>query len=275
MPVTLSPAHLGCLQAAVAALVAPPEALPEPAWARRVAATVATALDGPSAIVAIGDRGKAVRSYDVGEHRSSLSLLADPLCPPAGADVHQTSDCIAYWTLTRLVAGTPSIVAAGLRYEDGGASAHCACMLPAPPHGRPDAGRLRALLDFLAPVFAAGARARVGSDPPHHPPGAPVGVTTAAAVDHPASDALAAALAEDYGLTARETEVARLLLRGWTNAAMSRALGISESTARHHTEHVIAKLGVRSRAEVPWLALGHLATTPGEAATVPAARPPR
>jgi DNA-binding NarL/FixJ family response regulator len=66
---------------------------------------------------------------------------------------------------------------------------------------------------------------------------------------------LAVVLADRYALTARETDVARLLLLGWPNAAVASALGISESTARHHTERVLGKLGISSRAEVAWRAL--------------------
>lgn len=53
-----------------------------------------------------------------------------------------------------------------------------------------------------------------------------------------------------YALTAREVAVARLLARGHTNAEIASALGISPFTARNHTEHVLAKLGVSNRAKV-------------------------
>ena len=53
-----------------------------------------------------------------------------------------------------------------------------------------------------------------------------------------------------FGLTPRETEVARLLAEGRTNAGVAAALSISQHTARHHTEKVFRKLGVSSRAEV-------------------------
>jgi DNA-binding NarL/FixJ family response regulator len=53
----------------------------------------------------------------------------------------------------------------------------------------------------------------------------------------------------DYGLTEREIEVARLLAEGRRNTAIAGALGISPHTARHHTQRVLAKLGVHSRAE--------------------------
>ncbi|HJR16272.1 MAG TPA: LuxR C-terminal-related transcriptional regulator [Gemmatimonadales bacterium] len=52
-----------------------------------------------------------------------------------------------------------------------------------------------------------------------------------------------------YGLTAREMEVATLLAQGRSNTAIAAALHISTHTARHHTQRVLAKLGVHSRAE--------------------------
>lgn len=52
-----------------------------------------------------------------------------------------------------------------------------------------------------------------------------------------------------FGLTPRELEVARLLAEGRRNSAIAQALGISPHTARHHTQHVLAKLGAHSRAE--------------------------
>ena len=51
-------------------------------------------------------------------------------------------------------------------------------------------------------------------------------------------------------LTAREREVAALLAARRTNAEVAAALGVSEHTARHHTERVLRKLGVRSRRDV-------------------------
>lgn len=52
-----------------------------------------------------------------------------------------------------------------------------------------------------------------------------------------------------YGLTERESDVARLLAEGRRNWAIATELGISPHTARHHTQRVLAKLGVHSRAE--------------------------
>jgi DNA-binding CsgD family transcriptional regulator len=50
-----------------------------------------------------------------------------------------------------------------------------------------------------------------------------------------------------YGLTVRELQVASLIMHRLTNAEIARMLGVSPHTARHHTENVLAKVGVRSR----------------------------
>lgn len=52
-----------------------------------------------------------------------------------------------------------------------------------------------------------------------------------------------------FRLTARETEVARLLAEGKSNVSIAKTLGISTHTARHHTQRVLGKLKVHSRAE--------------------------
>lgn len=52
------------------------------------------------------------------------------------------------------------------------------------------------------------------------------------------------------GLTPKEVEVVRLLAEGRSNAGIAMALYISEHTARHHTERIMRKLEVHSRAEI-------------------------
>jgi DNA-binding NarL/FixJ family response regulator len=52
-----------------------------------------------------------------------------------------------------------------------------------------------------------------------------------------------------YGLTPREMQVAMLLAEGGSNEDVALALNVSPHTARHHTQHVLAKLGVHSRAQ--------------------------
>ncbi len=57
-------------------------------------------------------------------------------------------------------------------------------------------------------------------------------------------------LRAEFGLTPAEVRVAFLLSRGWSNAQIADDLAISPHTARRHTERVLNKLHVRSRAEV-------------------------
>jgi DNA-binding CsgD family transcriptional regulator len=59
-----------------------------------------------------------------------------------------------------------------------------------------------------------------------------------------------ALLQSRYGLTSREVRVARLVTLGHSDAEIAAQLCISLHTARHHTEHLRQKLGVRSRGEV-------------------------
>lgn len=53
-----------------------------------------------------------------------------------------------------------------------------------------------------------------------------------------------------FGLTRREAEVALLLRSRMTNREIAVRLGMSEHTARHHTENILAKLGVSNRREI-------------------------
>jgi DNA-binding CsgD family transcriptional regulator len=58
------------------------------------------------------------------------------------------------------------------------------------------------------------------------------------------------ALVNRFGLTPCEASVARLLARGMPNRDIARTLAVSAHTARHHTESVLSKLGVHTRAAV-------------------------
>ena len=55
---------------------------------------------------------------------------------------------------------------------------------------------------------------------------------------------------ERLGLSAREAEVALLLAEGLTNAQIADRLFIASATARRHTENVLGKLGIGTRAAV-------------------------
>jgi DNA-binding response OmpR family regulator len=92
------------------------------------------------------------------------------------------------------------------------------------------------------------------------PAAAPAAATSSAAAQTdgaarpaPLSDE---ALRERYGLTARQTEVVRLLAEGCSNAEIAQRLEMSYYTARNHTEQVLGKLGVSSRAAVGALIYG-------------------
>jgi DNA-binding NarL/FixJ family response regulator len=56
-------------------------------------------------------------------------------------------------------------------------------------------------------------------------------------------------------LTARELQVASLLVEGAPNKAIARALGISVHTVKFHVAAVLAKLGARNRADAVAIAL--------------------
>jgi DNA-binding CsgD family transcriptional regulator len=57
-------------------------------------------------------------------------------------------------------------------------------------------------------------------------------------------------------LSAREREVVALIAQGRTSREIGEALVISEKTAATHADHIRAKLGLRSRAEIVVWALG-------------------
>lgn len=59
-----------------------------------------------------------------------------------------------------------------------------------------------------------------------------------------------AVLKARYGLTRTEIRVARLMAEGRSNRGVAAALCISPHTARHHAEHIMAKMSVATRAGV-------------------------
>jgi len=64
------------------------------------------------------------------------------------------------------------------------------------------------------------------------------------------------------GLTDRELEVLRVLVRGESNQAIADGLGISARTVGHHVQHVYQKVGVRSRAAATLWAFEHGLVSP-------------
>ena len=52
------------------------------------------------------------------------------------------------------------------------------------------------------------------------------------------------------GLTSREREVAALVAGGLSNRQIATRLTIAERTAENHVEHILGKLGFRSRAQI-------------------------
>lgn len=56
------------------------------------------------------------------------------------------------------------------------------------------------------------------------------------------------------GLTPRENEILKLIIRGWPNQRIARHLVISEITVKNHLGHIFRKLGVTNRTQAAYLA---------------------
>ena len=77
-----------------------------------------------------------------------------------------------------------------------------------------------------------------------------------------------------YGLTGREADVARLVLRGLSTTAISNTLHISRNTVQDHLKTVFDKTGVRSRRDLVGHLLGRQGDLDGHGGTEgPPARP--
>jgi DNA-binding NarL/FixJ family response regulator len=61
----------------------------------------------------------------------------------------------------------------------------------------------------------------------------------------------------DFGLTAREREIVRLIVEGESNKAIAQRLSIAEDTVKHHLTNSFDKTGTSSRLELALFALGH------------------
>jgi DNA-binding NarL/FixJ family response regulator len=80
---------------------------------------------------------------------------------------------------------------------------------------------------------------------------------TVDAVLHAAGHAVKRRRALPAGLTPREVEVLRLLVRGLSYKEIAQELVISRKTAGSHVEHIYAKLGVSNRARASLFAMKH------------------
>ena len=58
-------------------------------------------------------------------------------------------------------------------------------------------------------------------------------------------------------LSPREVDVCRLLARGRTNRQIARSLSITEKTVGSHVDHIMTKLGLRSRTLIALWAVEH------------------
>ena len=110
------------------------------------------------------------------------------------------------------------------------------------------------ILELMARISALLRRAKPAAPAPA---AAPSGNGAGAAAETPRPGPLSdEALKERFGLTARQIEVVRLLAEGCSNAEIAQRLEMSYYTARNHTEQVLGKLGVSSRAAVGALLYG-------------------
>lgn len=61
-------------------------------------------------------------------------------------------------------------------------------------------------------------------------------------------------------LTARETDICRLLLRGHSTVSVAHNLGLAEGTVKNHCKHIYARLNISSRSELFRMFLNHIFT---------------
>ena len=233
------------------------------AWGGMVAAAFAALADSSGGVLVL-QCGHAAYAFGSGIPDEMLRSVGRPPLAPSVVPDDLTPARTRAWCREASAGGaTPSSGRApvdrarpGLLYEavgltadlglDEAGRASLACHFRA-PRGGAETQRLVELFRLLLPAFHTTSRTRL------------IALTAArrsreqAAVADSTGSARATArvLREKCGLTPRELEVARLLMSGGSNAEIADTLGISPYTARHHTERILGKLGVRSRAAVP------------------------
>lgn len=59
-------------------------------------------------------------------------------------------------------------------------------------------------------------------------------------------------------LTARETDICRLLLRGHSTVSIAHSLGLADGTVKNHCKHIYTRLNISSRSELFRMFLNHI-----------------
>jgi ATP/maltotriose-dependent transcriptional regulator MalT len=207
----------------------------------------------PASAAALLERAIAVTQDDAMTEARVLAPLVAALIAVGDLDGARSAytrlDELAVRSARRLVRARASLSAARLALadDDGSAAAHAQSALEAfraleMPHEAAES-RLelaRALASDVPRLAQEEARASLAAFKE-------LGAARGAA----AASAVLRALGGDQptGLTARELEVLSLVARGLTNAGIAEELFITEKTAGHHVGRILAKLGVRNRAE--------------------------
>ncbi len=73
----------------------------------------------------------------------------------------------------------------------------------------------------------------------------------------PAAIAVISSSSYPAGLTTREVQVLRLVVRGLTNLEIAEELGLSEKTIAHHLTHIFNKTTSENRASAAAYAIRH------------------